>query len=87
MKIYDAKLAEYAKNNDQHQVGEITANAIEFIRENKSKPFVICVSHTAVHTPSFAREDLIQKYKTKLCKTGIDDVHPTYAAMAHMADE
>lgn len=87
LKIYDAKLAEYAKNNDQHQVGEITANAIEFIRENKTKPFVICVSHTAVHAPSLAREDLIRKYKTKLIKTGIDDVHPTYAAMAAMVDE
>lgn len=87
LKIYDAKLTEYAKNNVQHQVGEITANAIEFIRENKSKPFVICVSQTAVHAPLLAREDLIQKYKTKLCKTGIDDVHPTYAAMAQMADE
>ncbi|MFA6946848.1 MAG: sulfatase-like hydrolase/transferase, partial [Pedobacter sp.] len=86
-KIYDATLAEFAKNNEHHQVGEITANAIEFIRENKTKPFVICVSHTAVHAPLLAREDLIRKYKTKLRKTGIDDVHPTYAAMAEMADE
>jgi arylsulfatase A len=86
-KIYDAKLQEYANENEHHKVGEITANAIEFMRENKTKPFVICVSHTAVHAPLLAREDLIRKYKTKLRKTGIDDVHPTYAAMTEMVDE
>lgn len=87
LNIYDAKLEAYANNNEHHQVGEITANSIEFMRENKNKPFFVCVSHTAVHAPLIAREDLIRKYKTKLRKTGIEDVHPTYAAMVEMVDE
>jgi len=85
--IYDSTLKKYDSNNLPHDVGKITANAIEFIRENKDNPFVICVSHTAVHAPLLAREDLIEKYKSKLRKTDIDDVHPTYAAMAEMVDE
>lgn len=87
LKIYDAKLANYAQKNEAHKIGEITANTIEFIRENKNKPFLICVSHTAVHAPLLAREDLIRKYNTKLRKTGLLNVHPTYAAMTEMLDE
>jgi len=86
-KIDDASLQEYAKANDHHKVGEITANAIGFIRENKEHPFVISVNHTAVHAPLLARDELIQKYNQKLRHTGIEDVHPTYAAMAEMVDE
>jgi arylsulfatase A len=86
-KIDDASLQEYANANDHHKVGEITANAIGFIRENKEHPFVISVNHTAVHAPLLARDELIQKYNQKLRHTGIEDVHPTYAAMAEMVDE
>jgi uncharacterized sulfatase len=85
--IYDPELQEYAKENEGHDVGQITANAIEFIRENKDKPFFINISHHVVHAPLLAREDLIKKYQKKLRQTGIEDVHPTYAAMAETADE
>ncbi len=40
-----------------------------------------------VHAPLSARPELIDKYQKKLRKTGITEVHPTYAAMAEMADE
>lgn len=85
--IHDPDLQEYAKINNDRDVGEITAKAIGFIRENKDQPFVIGVNHVAVHAPLFAREDLIQKYHQKLRRTGILDVHPTYAAMVEMVDE
>ena len=85
--IYDSELSRYAEENDYQHIGPITANSIEFLRQNKDKSFLLCVSHHAVHAPLRAREDLIQKYNKKLRKTGITDVHPTYAAMTEMADE
>lgn len=86
-KIDDPGLQQYAKANEDRDVGPITANAIEFIRENKERPFFVSVNHIAVHAPLYAREDLKQKYNKKLRRTGIEDVHPTYAAMAEMVDE
>ena len=85
--IEDPILQEYAEINHDRDVGEITAKAIEFIRDNKDQPFVISVNHVAVHAPLYAREDLIKKYQQKLWRTGIINVHPTYAAMIEMVDE
>lgn len=86
-KVYDPELKKYAEENDHHDLGVITANSLEFLRENKDKPFFLCVSHHMVHAGLDARPELIDKYQRKLRKTGIKDVHPTYAAMAEMADE
>jgi arylsulfatase A len=85
--IKDPQLKKYAQENEQNEVGLITANAIEYLRQNKEKPFLLCVSHHAVHAPLTARKDLISKYNEKLRKTGMTDVHPTYAAMVEMGDE
>lgn len=86
-KIHDPVLKKYAHENDEHKVGEITANSIEFLSKNKDNPFFLCVSHHAAHAPLIARDDLINKYRKKLRKTGITDVHPNYAALVEMADE
>ena len=85
--ITDPALAEYAEANSGHGVGPITARSLMFLRENKDKPFVLCVSHHAVHAPLRARDELVHKYNAKLRKTGLTDTHPTYAAMAEAADE
>ena len=85
--IDDPLLGQYAEENSDHDVGPITANAIEFLRKNKEKTFLLCVSHHAVHAPLYARTDLVTKYNRKLRKTGVTDIHPTYAAMAEMGDE
>ncbi len=84
--IYEPELKKYAEENPQQGVGTITANSIEFLRENKDKPFFLCVSHHMVHAPLAADEDLVYKYQQKLWKTGIKDIHPVYAAMVEMGD-
>lgn len=86
-KIYDPELKKYAEENDHQDLGVITANSLEFLRENKDKPFFLCVSHHMVHAPLSARPEMIDKYQKKLRKTGIKEVHPTYAAMTEMTDE
>ncbi|WP_297090374.1 sulfatase [uncultured Draconibacterium sp.] len=85
--IKDPALVEYAKNNSEWKVGELTAKAIEFMRENKKGPFIMNLHHKAVHVPILAREDLRTKYRKKIHKTGIKNVNPDYAAMTEMVDE
>jgi uncharacterized sulfatase len=86
-RIYDPELKRYAEENDHQELGVITANSIEFLRENKDRPFLLCVSHHMVHAPLSAREELTDKYHRKLRKTGVLDIHPTYAAMVEMTDQ
>ena len=44
---------------------KITDYAIDFIATNKSKPFLICISHYAVHTPIESPPELVERYKKK----------------------
>ncbi|AZQ63797.1 DUF4976 domain-containing protein [Flammeovirga pectinis] len=85
--ITDPTLVKYIEENEMHELGEITAEGIQFIRDHKEEPFFLCVSHHAVHAPLYARTELIDKYNARLRKTGISNIHPTYAAMVEMADE
>lgn len=43
----------------------LTDKAIEYISEKSDKPFFLCFSHYAVHTPIQAPEALIRKYEEK----------------------
>ncbi len=40
-----------AASNDEHQAGVITAKAIEFLNENKDRPFVLWYSFQGPHSP------------------------------------
>jgi arylsulfatase A-like enzyme len=62
----------------------LTDEAIGFIRENRDRPFLVYLSHYAVHTPLEAPEALIDKYKALTENTGID---PVYAAMVESVDQ
>ena len=86
-KISDPKLQQYTDENQCQEGGVTTAKSIEFIRKNKDKPFFLSVNHHLVHAPLCGREDLIKKYQNKLRKTGITDIHPSYAAMTEVVDE
>ncbi|MGJ8650266.1 MAG: sulfatase [Opitutaceae bacterium] len=43
----------------------LTDKAIEFIDQSSAKPFFLCLSHYAVHTPIQAPAPLVEKYKAK----------------------
>jgi len=87
IEIKDPALVEYAKDNKEWKVGELTAKAIEFMRKNKKGPFMMNLHHKAVHVPILAREDLKAKYRAKIKSTGIRNINPDYAAMTEMVDE
>lgn len=59
--------------------------AVGFIERNKDRPFLLYLSHYAVHTPIQAKEDLIEQYERRRDGQGQDDA--VYAAMVHSVDD
>ena len=55
--------------------------AVAFIERNSGRPFLLYLSHYAVHTPIQAKADLISDYEARRDGEGQDD--PVYAAMVH----
>lgn len=43
----------------------LSKEAVKFIRKNKAKPWMLYLTHFAVHTPIQAKKDLVDKYKNK----------------------
>jgi len=67
----------------------ITDRAVQFIDENKDKPFFLYVSHWDVHGPIRALKDVVAKYKTKAAdwkNTNGEKINPTYAGMIEAVD-
>jgi arylsulfatase A-like enzyme len=65
----------------------LTDSAIEFIGENRKKPFFIYLCHWDVHTPIRARKEVVAKYQRKLDEGKWDrEWNPTYAAMIEAVD-
>ncbi|MFR9582285.1 MAG: sulfatase [Rikenellaceae bacterium] len=86
IKLKSEDLIKHAKANTLKQTGMITAKSIEFLRENKDKPFFLCVSHNLVHAPLEAPKALDKKYCAKIRKTGNISFHPQYLSMVEMVD-
>jgi len=64
----------------------LTDRTIEFIEQNRDRPFFIHLSHFAVHIPLQAKEAEIEKYAKKpKPPQGIN--HPVYAAMVAHVDQ
>jgi arylsulfatase A-like enzyme len=56
----------------------LTDKAIEFIDQSSDKPFFLCLSHYAMHTPIQAPKALVEKYvekKRKLLGAGKPEMH------------
>jgi arylsulfatase A-like enzyme len=85
----------------EHLDDRLTAEAMRFIEHAGNKPFLLYLSHYAVHTPLQAKLEVIEKYKAKAAALG--DVgaefqsdhgrpvrqvqnHPVYAAMVESLD-
>ena len=50
----------------------LTDKAVEYVQQNREKPFLMVLAHYAVHTPFEAPEDLVKKYRKKLRKSDTD---------------
>jgi len=63
----------------------LTDKAVDFIKQNKEKPFFLYLPHFGVHSPFEAKPDLVAKFKDQPVAGGHND--PTYAAMIASVDE
>jgi len=68
----------------EYLADRLTDEAIDFIYRNRNEPFLVYLSHYAVHTPLEAPQELIDKYKPIVKDTPID---PVYAAMVENLDQ
>lgn len=74
-----------ARNRNDKRVTAFTDAAVEFIEDNKDKPFFLFLSHNTVHIPLEAPEELVRKYENKTRPpTGVNN--PVYAAMVEHLD-
>lgn len=70
---------------DEYLSEFLTRQSEEFLETNKDKPFLLYLSHYAVHIPLEARDELIEKYKNKPAPPeGVNN--PVYAAMVEHVD-
>ena len=73
------------KNLNDKRVTAYTDYAIQFIEQNRTKPFFLYLSHNTVHIPLEARKELVEKYQNKSKPpTGVNNA--TYAAMVEHLD-
>ncbi len=87
LKLTDKELIAHAKARPIKGSGMVTAQSIEFMRQNQTTPFMLCVSHKLVHASLEAPANLDKKYRAKMRKTGIIDYHPQYLSMIELVDE
>lgn len=52
----------------EYLTDRMTDEALKFMTKNKDKPFLLYLSHFAVHDPVQGRPDLVQKYQAELDK-------------------
>ena len=52
----------------EYLTDRLTDEALKFIETNKNKPFLVYLSHYAVHNPQQAKADLIEKYTAKAAR-------------------
>lgn len=69
---------------DEYLTDRLTNEAIAFIERNRDVPWLLYLSHFAVHTPLQGRPDLVEKYQAKP-KGKLHD-HAVMAAMIESVD-
>lgn len=60
----------------EYLTDRMTDEAIKFMIENKDRPFLLYLSHYAVHDPIEGRPDLVKKYEQKLSRIRPDVKEP-----------
>ena len=70
---------------DEYLTDRLTDEAMAFIKKNDQQPWMLYLSHFAVHTPLQGRADLVEKYQAK--PKGTLHNHAVMAAMIESVDE
>lgn len=70
---------------DSYLTDHLSDRADDFIRENKDRPWLLYLTHFAVHTPLDAKRELVAKYEAK--KKGKLHDHVAMATMVQSVDD
>jgi len=70
---------------DAHNVEAITQRSLEFLQNNRDRPFFLYVTHNTIHTPVMGKSKLIEKYKNKP-GSDLPQNNPVIAAMIEELD-
>jgi len=65
---------------------KLTDASIDFIYENRDRPFFLYLAHWEVHGPKAARRERIEYYQKKIQQEGHKNVNPVYAAEVEQLD-
>lgn len=71
--------------NDEYLTKTISLRAVDFIKENADNPWVLYLTHFAVHTPLDANKEYVAKYKAK--EPGEIHNHVAMATMIESVDQ
>jgi arylsulfatase A-like enzyme len=71
-------------SKDAYVADVLTTECVEFITENKDKPWLAVLSHYLVHMPNQPKPDKLARYKNK---PTTDQNNPGYASMVESVDE
>jgi len=71
-------------DKDAYVADVLTAECIDFMTENKDKPWLAVLSHYLVHSPIEPKPDKLARYKNK---PTTDQNNPGYAAMVESVDD
>jgi arylsulfatase A len=72
--------------SDAHNVEVITEKSLQFLEDNKDKPFFLYVPHNTIHSPILGKKKLIEKYKNK-AGADLPQNNPIVAAMIEELDD
>jgi hypothetical protein len=50
----------------EYLTDRLTEESIKFLEQNKNQPFLLFLSHYAVHTPIQSKQELMEKYRAKI---------------------
>ena len=70
---------------NEYLTDRLNDEAIKFIRESRDRPWLLYLSHFAVHTPLDAKRELVEKYKQK--PAGSLHKHVAMATMIQAVDD
>ncbi|MGB0259683.1 MAG: sulfatase-like hydrolase/transferase, partial [Coraliomargarita sp.] len=72
----------------EHLEDRMADEAVKFIHENKDRPFLLNYWAFSVHSPYFAKEELLEKYRAKAKRFPADapQRNPIYAGMVETFD-
>jgi len=70
----------------EHITDRLAKEAVEFIRDNKQQPFLLCFWDYSVHAPFEAKQELIEKYRGKAAPDN-PQRNPVMGAMIEPLDD